>query len=71
MRRPPQPVQLLGSILLAATIVAIAVAVVTAHFGPTSSAELEAREERIELRQERREERLESRQERLEERRER
>ncbi|HYP54691.1 MAG TPA: hypothetical protein VEQ41_00095 [Solirubrobacterales bacterium] len=63
MRRPPQAIQLLGSLLVAAAIVAVAVAVVTAHFGPTSSAELEAREERLELRQERREERLELREE--------
>jgi hypothetical protein len=39
-------------------IAAVAVAVVTAHFGPTASAE---REERIELRLEAREERAERR----------
>jgi hypothetical protein len=66
MRRPPQAVQLLGSLLVAAAIVAIAIAVVTAHFGPTSTAELEVREERIELRQERLEELLEAREERRE-----
>jgi hypothetical protein len=67
MRRPPQPIQLLGSLLVAVAIVALAIAVVTAHFGPTSTAELEAREERLELRRERLEERLEAREERLEE----
>lgn len=65
--RPSQAVQILGSLLAAAAIVAIAIVVVTAHFGPTSSAELEAREERIELREEAREARREARQERLEE----
>jgi hypothetical protein len=68
MRRPPQAVQLLGSVLFAAAIVAIAIAVVTAHFGPTSSAELEAREKRLEQRVELREEALERRQELEEER---
>jgi hypothetical protein len=66
MTRPPQWVQLLGSLLAAAAIVAIAIIVVTAHFGPTSSAELEAREERLELREEIVEERAEAREERLE-----
>ena len=58
----------LGSLLAAAAIVAVAIAVVTAHFGPTSSAELESREERLEERQDLREERLEERQELREER---
>jgi hypothetical protein len=60
VRRPPQWAQLLGSLIAAAAIVAIAIAVVTAHFGPTSSAERDAREERLEQREEvleRREER--------------
>lgn len=61
MTRPPQWVQLLGSVLAAAAIVAIAIAVVTAHFGPTSSAKLEAREERLEERLELREDALEER----------
>jgi hypothetical protein len=34
-RRPPQLVQVLGSILVALAIAAIAIAVVTAHFGST------------------------------------
>lgn len=63
MRRPPQAVQLLGSVLVALAIAAVAIVVVTAHFGPTSSAELEAREdvakEQAEQREEAREERLE------------
>jgi hypothetical protein len=61
MRRPPQWLQIAGSVAVAVAIVAIAIAVVTAHFGPTSSAELEAREERLEERLELREERLEER----------
>jgi hypothetical protein len=35
MRRPPQAVQLIGSLLVALAIAAIAIAVVTAHFGST------------------------------------
>jgi hypothetical protein len=35
MRRPPQAAQVLGSLLVALAIAAIAIAVVTAHFGPT------------------------------------
>lgn len=70
MRRPSQPVQILGSVLVALAIAAIAIAVVTAHFGPTSTAKLEAREdivkERADQRQERAEEREEAREERLE-----
>jgi hypothetical protein len=68
MRRPSQIVQLLGSLLAALAIAAIAIAVVTAHFGPTSTAKLEAREdvvkERVEAREERAEEREEAREER-------
>ena len=44
------------------------VAVVTAKFGPTSAAEREVEEERIEQREELREERREAREERREER---
>ena len=40
--------QVIGSLLVAAAIVAIAIVVVTAKLGPTSTAELEAREERRE-----------------------
>jgi len=71
MRRPRQSLQMLGSLLAALAIAAIAIAVVTAHFGPTSSARLEAREdvvkERTEAREERAEEREEAREERLDE----
>jgi hypothetical protein len=35
MRRPPHSLQVLGSLLIALAIAAIAIAVVTAHFGPT------------------------------------
>jgi ribosomal protein L12E/L44/L45/RPP1/RPP2 len=69
MRRPPVALQLLGSVLVALAIVAVAIAVVTAHFGPTAAAELEAREdiakERTERLEEAREEREEAREERL------
>jgi hypothetical protein len=69
MRPPSQGVQILGSLLVALAIAAVAVAVVTAHFGPTSHAELEIQEERIELREEAREERREAAEERREARR--
>jgi type II secretory pathway pseudopilin PulG len=52
---------MLLSLLVALTIVAVAIAVVTAKFGPTSAAELEARENRIKERQELLEERREGR----------
>lgn len=57
MRREPpsRMTQIVGSLLVALAIAAVAVAVVTAHFGPTSHAELEAREDRIDAREERRE----------------
>ena len=68
MRRPPQSLQILGSLLAALAIAAIAVAVVTAHFGPTSTAKLEAREdvvkERVDAREDAREAREEVREER-------
>jgi hypothetical protein len=64
--QPSRGAQLIGSLLAAVAIVAVAVAVVTAHFGPTSSAELEVQEERIKLQEERFEERRELREERLE-----
>jgi F0F1-type ATP synthase membrane subunit b/b' len=69
MRPPSQAIQILGSILVALAIAAIAVAVVTAHFGPTSNAALEAKEERIDQRLDAREERLKQRQDAAEERR--
>jgi type II secretory pathway pseudopilin PulG len=63
--------QMLLSLLVALAIVAIAIAVVTAKFGPTSAAELEAREDRLRAREELQEERLEQREELREEREER
>lgn len=63
--------QLVGSLIAAVLIVAIAIAVVTLRFGPTSAAELEAQEERQEQRLEAEEERREERREEAEERRER
>lgn len=64
MREPPsQMTQIVGSLLVALAIAAVAVAVVTAHFGPTSHAELEVQEERIEQREERAEAREERREE--------
>jgi sensor domain CHASE-containing protein len=59
-----QAVQVLGSLLVALMIAAATVAIVTAKLGPTSAAEQEAIEDRIDLR----EERLKERQDRLEER---
>ena len=59
--------QVLGSLAVAAAIVAVGIAVVTSKFGSTSAAEREIQEERIEQREALREERLERREERLEE----
>ena len=64
MDRGSHAVQMLGSLLVALVIAAATVAVVTAKLGPTSAAEREALEDRIDLR----EERLKERQDRLEER---
>jgi hypothetical protein len=70
MTRASHTAQMLGSLAVAATIVAIVIAVVTSKLGPTSVAELDAREERrderIELREERRERRQDLREERRE-----
>ena len=60
--------QMIGSLLVALAIVAVAVIAVTATLGPTSAAELEAREERLKQRQELREERLEQREDQRDER---
>jgi hypothetical protein len=67
MRPPSQMTQIVGSILVALAIAAVAVAVVTAHFGPTSTAKLEAREDAIDARIDAREERREAAEERREE----
>ena len=68
MRPPSRMTQIAGSLLVALAIAAVAIAVVTAHFGPTSHAELEVQEERIEMREEAREERAEAAEERREQR---
>lgn len=67
-RRPSALAQVVGSILVALAIAAIAVAVVTAKFGSTPVAELEAREERIDARLDAREEREKAREDAREER---
>jgi hypothetical protein len=68
---PSERTQILGSLVAALVIAAIAIALVTAKLGPTSSAELEAAEDRRDQRIEAVEERAEAeeeRRERLEER---
>jgi type II secretory pathway pseudopilin PulG len=60
--------QMIGSLLVAVAIVALAIVVVTARFGSTSAAEREVQEERLDHREELREERREAREERREER---
>ncbi|MGH2986199.1 MAG: hypothetical protein ACRDLO_05885 [Solirubrobacterales bacterium] len=60
--------QLIGSLLVAAAIVSVVIVAVTAQLGPTSVAELEAREEARDARIEAREELREAREERREER---
>jgi type II secretory pathway pseudopilin PulG len=57
---------MIGSLIAALAIVAIAVLVVTLKFGSTSTAELEAREEAAEQQQEAIEERIEAREEQQE-----
>jgi len=63
--------QLVGSLVAALLIVAIAIAIVTLKFGATSAAQQEALEERQEQRFEAEEERREAAEERREEARER
>jgi hypothetical protein len=70
MRRSPQAMQIAGSVLVALAIAAIAIWVVTEHFGPTSVAKLEAQEERLDQRQDAREEARETREDAAEQRRE-
>lgn len=67
--RRAQRRQMLGSLLVALAIVAVAIAVVTARLGPTSAAELDSRERIEKERTDRLEERLKQREEQLEERR--
>jgi NhaP-type Na+/H+ or K+/H+ antiporter len=59
--------QLLGSLLAAIALIAVVIAIVTAKFGETPVAELEAREEAARERTERIEERREATEERREE----
>jgi hypothetical protein len=68
MRRSPHAIQMLGSLLVALTIVALTILAVTAQLGPTSAAELDARDERLKQRLEAREEARERRQDLREER---
>jgi hypothetical protein len=58
--------QMLGSLLVAIAIVAVTIIAVTAKLGPTSAAELDARQERQEQRLEHQEERREQQQDRRE-----
>ena len=60
---PSHARQMLGSLLVALAIVAATIVLVTAKLGPTSVAELEARQERLEERNDAREERRERREE--------
>jgi hypothetical protein len=69
MSRPRHIPQVIGSLLVAAALVAITIALVTAKLGPTSVAELEAREEARDQRIDAHEERIEELQELAEERR--
>ena len=59
--------QIIGSIVVALAIVAIAILITTAKFGTTSSAEIEGREDRLEQQEELAEERQEAAEERREE----
>jgi type II secretory pathway pseudopilin PulG len=58
--------QMIGSLLVALAIIAIAILAVTARLGTTSVAEEEARNERLRERLELREERIEQRREAIE-----
>jgi F0F1-type ATP synthase membrane subunit b/b' len=68
MRRRTELAQIAGALLVALAIAAIAIWIVTDHFGPTSAAQLEAREDRIDARIDAREELREEREEAREER---
>ncbi len=61
MSRRAELAQIAGSLLAALAIAAIAIWAVTEHFGPTSVAELDAREDRIDMRLDAREEEREAR----------
>ena len=68
MNRPSQAMQIAGSVLAALAIAAIAIWVVTEHFGPTSVAKLEAQEERVDQRLDAREDAQKAREDSREER---
>jgi hypothetical protein len=60
--------QIIGSLLVAVAIVAIVIIVVTAKLGPTSIAELEVREDRIDAREDALDDRLDAREDAREDR---
>jgi type II secretory pathway pseudopilin PulG len=66
MERRSHTRQMIGSLLVALAIVALAIAVVTSQFGPTSAAEIELKEERMDQREKLRDERRDAREERRE-----
>jgi hypothetical protein len=68
MRRSSEFTQIAGSLLVALAIAAIAIWVVTEHFGPTSVAKLEAQEERVDQRLDAREDAQKAREDAREER---
>jgi hypothetical protein len=57
--------QMLASLLVAIAIVVVVIIVITGKLGPTSIAELEAQEDRIEAREDARDDRLDAREDRL------
>jgi F0F1-type ATP synthase membrane subunit b/b' len=63
--------QVLGSLLAAVVLVAVVIVVVTWRIGPTSTAELDAREERLDQRIDAAEERRKDREDALEDQRDR
>ena len=68
MSRSSQLTQIAASLLVALAIAAIAIWAVTDHFGPTSVAKLEAREDRIDARLDAREDLRKDREDAREER---
>jgi F0F1-type ATP synthase membrane subunit b/b' len=68
MNRRTEVMQIAGSLLVALAIAAIAIWAVTEHFGPTSVAKLEAREDRIDARLDAREDLRKDREDAREER---
>lgn len=68
MSRRTELMQIAGSLLVALALAAAAIWVVTDHFGPTSTAALEAREDRIDARLDAREDLRKDREDAREER---